>query len=273
MSVSSLHSPPPSPQPAPLPLSSSSVTCCPELELSATLSPAPKPLPLRQNQQIDQSQLRPRPLRQTVKKSNTKVRFEEPVVTASLPEAQQPMGGQRGGREHHHAFTPSSKPPAATSSPEPSCLEEAELNTTLALKAELLSLQSEEFDSKKAIQETLRRSDRTKNLISARATEVVNVSRSQQLFTSLVSVSVQKDQLISQVLHGRLLLAPPPRSPPVTMTVEAPSLLVFRTSDQLRQKPLPQEEEPAACQPGPMARPASSTFDLCRRQRCWEATP
>ena len=91
--------------------------------------------------------------------------------------------------------------PAAASNQDPDCLERVELNTTLAMKAELQSLQvytvfqknhhrddyqlaycwlsgnlyavlqGSQFNSQKAIQEILKRSERTKNLINTRATE------------------------------------------------------------------------------------------------------
>lgn len=173
---------------------------------------------------------------------------------------------------HHHAVRHSVAHPAATSNQMPGCLVRAELNTTLALKAELQSLQGAEFNSQKAVQETLQRSERTKNLINARATEVVNVSRSQHLFTSLVSVEVQEDQLISQVLHNRLILGPPPRCHE-TRAADGPSLLFFMNTDLLRQKPFPPEEEPVSCKPSPSPCPAYLTFDLHRRQSCWKATP
>ncbi|XP_069033761.1 protein phosphatase 1 regulatory subunit 35 [Embiotoca jacksoni] len=288
MSFSILHSPPPSPHPALLPLPSSSLTGCPELDLSVTLSPATKtdhkhvrPRPLKQSQQNDHSQLKPQPRRQTGRKRSTKVCFEDPAVVTVTPEPhitpgsdvplKQPVRGQGRSRARHQALRCSAETPAATSNQGPGCLERAELNTTLALKAELQSLQGAEFNSQNAVQDTLQRSERTKILINTRATEVVNVSRSQHLFTSLVSVDVQEDQLISQVLQDRLLLAPPPPCHEGRVT-EGPSLQPFMTSDLLRQKPLP-PEGPDTCKPCPSSHPAHSTFDLYRHQICWEATP
>ncbi|TKS88133.1 Protein phosphatase 1 regulatory subunit 35 [Collichthys lucidus] len=284
-SSSFLLSPPSSPPPAPFPLSvpSSSLTCCPELDLSVTLSPAPKtchtkikPRPLKKSHQSDQSELKSWPREQT----GRKVCFEEPVVVTVTPEPhmtlsrdsqlQQPVRAQRRSRGRHQA--PKQQVPAAASNQDPGCMERVELNTTLALKAELQSLQEAEFNSQKAVQETLQRSERTKNLINTRATEVVNVSRSQLLFTSLVSVDVQEDELISQVLQDRLLLAPPIQCHG-NKTVDGPSPVIFMTPDLLRQKPLPPEEETEYAQPRPLHYHAHSTFDLYRQQRCCEATP
>ncbi|XP_008297820.1 protein phosphatase 1 regulatory subunit 35 isoform X2 [Stegastes partitus] len=294
MSFSSLHSSSPSPHPAPLPLSPSSLTCCPELDLSATLSPTPKtghtqpkPHRVQQSQRADQIHLKPHCRGQTARKRNTQVCFEDPeVVTVTLEPhitlrrdtpLQQPVRDQRKSRvQHGHVLGGTLRqlpePLVATSSEDPGCLERVELNTTLTLKAELQSLQGAEFNSQKAIQEILQRSERTKNLISARAAEVVNVSRSQLLFTSLVSINVQEDQLMSQVLHEKLLLAPR-HCCHESKVAKGPSLLFFMTSDLLRQKPLSPEEEPVTGSPCPSSHPASSTFDLYRRQRCWETTP
>uniref|UniRef100_UPI003AADAC4E protein phosphatase 1 regulatory subunit 35 n=1 Tax=Centroberyx gerrardi TaxID=166262 RepID=UPI003AADAC4E len=280
--------PSPSPRPAPLPLSSSSLPLCPELDLSLPLSPAPKtspthpkPRPHREPQQLNPTHPKPRPHRQTEGKRHRQVRFEEPVVVTvtaepSNPlsnEPQQPTRNQRR-RGHRHGRVPGQRagPPVAVANEEPGCLEGAELNTSLALKAELESLQGAEFNSQKAVQETLRKSERTKNLINTKATEGVNVSRSQLLYSSLVSVSVEEDQLISQALQDRLLLAPPPRNHD-NKSVDAPSLLLFLTSDLQRQKPLPQEEEPIRSKPRPSPRPAHTTFDLYRRQTRWQAVP
>lgn len=269
MKTSSLLSPPPSPPRAPLPIApSSSLSGHPELDLSVTLSPAAK---------TGRSQMKPGQ-GQTRNTRDRQVYFEEPVVVTVAPEPhvtlsrdkshQQPCRGQRRRRGYHHDPRPSEEPPAAASDQDPVCLERAELNTTLALKAELQSQQGVEFNYQRAIQETLRRSERTKNLINTRATEVVNVSRSRLLFTSLVSVNVQKDQLISQVLQDRLATCPLGHD---NKASDGPSLLLFMSSDLLRQKPLPPAGEPVNYKPHPSSRPAHSTFDLCRRRRQWEA--
>ncbi|XP_061568889.1 protein phosphatase 1 regulatory subunit 35 [Cololabis saira] len=282
MNFSSLQSPPHSPLPAPMPLpsSSSSLTCCPELDLSVTLSPSPD---------TRQPQVKPRPQSQgglshpkthtqgpPRRKKNTKVTFEEPLVVTVTPEPrithlQQSMGGRTA---RHHVVRHPAEPHPAPSNQEPGCLERAGLNSTLALKAELQSLQGAEFNSRKTLQETLQKSERTKTQIHARATEVVNVSRSQQIFSSLISVRVEEDELLSRVLQDRLLLAPAPgpRGPDARPT-DGPSLLLFRPPDLFRQKPLPPDEGPAPLKLQPAPRPAHSTFDLYRRQRCWEASP
>ncbi|KAK9541076.1 hypothetical protein VZT92_001150 [Zoarces viviparus] len=269
MSSSSFLSPTPSPHPAPFPLSSSSPIHCPELDLSVTLNSAPKtsrthmkPTPLKFGQQSDQSQLKPFPQRQTGRGANIQVFFEEPedlTVTSEQSRDIPPKQPIRAPRQ----WVESRGGRLTVSNQDPGFLERVGLNTTLALKAELQSLQGAEFNSQKAIQETLRRSERTKTLINTRATEEVNVSRSQLLFTSLVCVEVQEDQLISQVLQHRLL-------PPClgNKAADGPSLLLFMTSDHLRQKPVPLEEEPVNYKPCPLLFPTCSTFDLHRRGRC-----
>ncbi|XP_049926695.1 protein phosphatase 1 regulatory subunit 35 [Epinephelus moara] len=280
-SASVLSSPHP-PPPAPLPLTSysPSLTGCPELDLSVTLSPAPKTShthlklrPLKTSQQTDQSQLKLGLQGQNGRKRNIQVCSEDRMVVRVTSEKsrdappQQAIRGQRRNRGCHHAPTQQAEPPAAVSNQDPSCLERAELNTTLALKAELQSLQGAEFNSQKAVLETLLKSERTKNLINTRATEEVNVSRSQLLFSSLVCVDVQEDQLISQMLQHRLLL-PPPLPGHGAKAADGPSLQFFMTSDHLRQKPVPPEEELVNHKPCPSPRPAYSTFDLYRRGRC-----
>ncbi|XP_061654355.1 protein phosphatase 1 regulatory subunit 35 [Phyllopteryx taeniolatus] len=274
----SFLSPPPSPSVAPIPVSSSFVlTLCPELDLSVVVSPAPAQPKRHTNEQ-------------TRRKTNKKVCFKEPVVVKVTPEPQiplnsdappqQPTNCQRRWRDNHHgnqklnngALTRRAELTAAVSNDHPDSLEEVELNSTLAVKAELLALQGAEFNTQKAIQETLQKVEQTKKQINYRAIQGINVSRSQTLFTSLVSVDVPESQLISQAVKDRLLLAPPPRSVD-NQGAESPSPLIFLTSDLFRQKPLPVEEEPVNGNPIPAPRPASSTFDLYRRRRRWEATP
>ncbi|XP_008328705.1 protein phosphatase 1 regulatory subunit 35 [Cynoglossus semilaevis] len=260
-SSTSALSPPHSPPPAPLPLaSSSSVTGCPELDLSVNVTPTPKTEPSKQNRPLDGHT------------KGQKVSFKEPLVcTLTLEphgtfvkkaQRQQPI--RADASKHIVEF------PVAESNPGAGCLETVGLNSTLALKAELQSLQSEGFNSQKAVQETLRKSERTKNLINTKATDVVNVSRSQLLFNSLVSVSVQKDELIHQLLQDRLTVHPLCHE---VKAADGPSLSVFVTSDLVRQKPLPPSEEPPCDKLKPLTRRACSTFDLSQRQRRWEATP
>ncbi|XP_035019644.1 protein phosphatase 1 regulatory subunit 35 isoform X1 [Hippoglossus stenolepis] len=247
MRTSFLPSPP---HPAPLLMSSSSLSGCAELDLSVTLSPTPN---------TGHSEMKPSPPGLTRGKKKEQVCFGEPVVVRDAPQ-KQPI----------RALWQSAEPPAETSNQDLDCLEMVELNTTLALKAEFQSLQAVEFNFQNAIQETLYKSERTKNLINARATKVVNVSRSQPLFTSLVSVNVQKDQLISLVLQDRLATRPLCHD---NTAADGPSRFLFMSSDLLRQKPFPPEEDNVKLKPNLSSRSIHSPFDLCRRQRQWEAMP
>ncbi|CAI5682478.1 unnamed protein product [Oreochromis niloticus] len=279
MSFSTGHSPPPSPLPVPLPFSSSpSLTCCPELNLSVTLGlppktsqSLPKPRKLKQSQQSEQAQLKHNPKGQTDRKRNRQVCSKEGVITVT-PEPDIDSSSDAPFQDWLRGLRHVVEPPAPTSTHDLSCLERAELNSTLALKTRLQSLQDAQFDSQRAIQQTLQKSESTKNRINARATEEVNVSRSQLLFTSLVSVDVQEDQLITQLLQDKLLRAPPSQCRGRRNT-KGPSSLFFITSDLLRQKPLSPEEVPFSRKLSTSACPAHSTFDLYRRQRSWETTP
>ncbi|KAK5853603.1 hypothetical protein PBY51_014743 [Eleginops maclovinus] len=284
MSSSNLLSTPNSPLPLPQPLPYSyPLTRCPELDLSVTLSPAPKTshTHLMHGHQCDKPQ--PRPKKQSRRKGNTQVCFEDqsidvpPATTANKrcvstnreetpAPPQQPIRGQRRNRGCPQGEAPRQrvKPPSTLSNQDPGYLERPGLNTTLALKAELQSLKEAEFNSQKAVQETLERSERTKNLINTRATEEVNVSRSQRLFTSLVCVDVKEDQLISQVLPHRMLQSPCTGN----KAADGPSLHLFMTSDHIRQKPVQLEEVPVNYKSRPSTYPAGSTFDLYKRGRC-----
>ncbi|KAJ8338147.1 hypothetical protein SKAU_G00371130 [Synaphobranchus kaupii] len=161
--------------------------------------------------------------------------------------------------------------------------EGAELNTTLALKVELEELAEVAFDSRKAVQEQLKKSTHTKNNIAMRATEGVNIPRAQNLYQSLVSVSVSEDQLISRALRDRLTLVPANHSSKNQFQetpVEGPDLLAFYSPGELlrespllplRESPLLPGDEVQQARPRPVPRPTHATFDLYHRHRQWEA--
>ncbi|XP_054623322.1 protein phosphatase 1 regulatory subunit 35 [Dunckerocampus dactyliophorus] len=245
----------------------SSTSCCPELDPSAAARPPSR--------------------KQTRRKRNAKVSFRESVVVKVIPEPQMPPNGDalpqqsttnqrkpRGCLQNPSRGAPKQRAelPAVLPYEHPGGLEDVELNSTLAVKAELVALQGAEFNSQKAVKETFEKLEHTKKQINSRATRGINVARSRTLFSSLVSVDVPESELMSRVFKDRLLLGPPPRSREGTST-GSPSHLVFLPSDLFRQKPLPPEEEPFGSESCPAPRAASSTFDLYRRQRRWEASP
>lgn len=164
-------------------------------------------------------------------------------------------------------------PPNAANEEPLSLLDGAELNSTLAVRAELQQLQGVEFNSQKALQETLEKSATAKNKMNARVSEGVNVRPSQQLYRALVSISVEEELLISQTIRDRLLLVPPTRSHGNKLEREGPDLLQFYRADQLREKPLLLGEGLCMSNPLPSVRPAHSTFDLYRRHARWQAGP
>ncbi|XP_030196936.1 protein phosphatase 1 regulatory subunit 35 isoform X3 [Gadus morhua] len=158
--------------------------------------------------------------------------------------------------------------PPSLSNEKPGCvnsLEGAEINTSLAFRAELLALQAAEFNSQKAVQETLQKSTRTKNTINSKVTQGVNVSRSQPLYTSLVSLAVEEDQLVDEAARDRIRLALPCSH----HDDEGPTLSQFFTSDLLREKPLLLGAEPPCALPQLSPDSAHSDFDLYRRQTRW----
>ncbi|KAM6949197.1 protein phosphatase 1 regulatory subunit 35 [Aplochiton taeniatus] len=178
------------------------------------------------------------------------------------------------GKFNGAAKGPKTDPSPKAASEEPlGLLEGAELNSTLAMRAELQQLQGVEFNSQKALQETLEKSTRAKNQINTRVTEGVNIPPSQQLYRALVSISVEEELLISQTIRDRLLLVPLTRSHGTKPEREGPDLLQFYRADQLREKPLLLGVELSTTPPLPSVRPAYSTFDLYRRHTRWQAGP
>ncbi|XP_048885764.1 protein phosphatase 1 regulatory subunit 35 isoform X2 [Brienomyrus brachyistius] len=226
------------PQAPPVPAGCSRLTTHPDLDLSVTLTPerpSIEPGILKQGKRRGrrpQRQVRftisPKPKETVIKFSRTPA--EEHVVRTAViePGSQQEAIQTTRGSKNHNALN-GRKSGKKGGGPEPPVKEGvsvcglaeegsgklcqgAELNTTLALKAELEDLAEKEFDPKRAVQQRLKASVYTKSNISVRATEGVNIPRCQNLYRELVSISVPEDQLISQALHDRLKLVPPPPS-------------------------------------------------------------
>ncbi|XP_030196928.1 arp2/3 complex-activating protein rickA isoform X2 [Gadus morhua] len=198
-STSSSPLPPPRPLSSsfphpPLPLSSSSSTSPlpPPLPLSSSSSssPLPPPLPLSSSSspplcpELDLSL----PLSHWDPRTNRKVP-QEPVLITVTKETTEPSNLLRNSHSHRkktkslsstvHRHGRADKLEAGTppslSNEKPGCvnsLEGAEINTSLAFRAELLALQAAEFNSQKAVQETLQKSTRTKNTINSKVTQV-----------------------------------------------------------------------------------------------------
>ncbi|KAL0985238.1 hypothetical protein UPYG_G00154460 [Umbra pygmaea] len=257
------------PIPAPVPLVSACSFTCPELDLSLPLSPDP---------------VRLNPASQKRQHRNRQVRFapEAPMVVTVVAEpSNEPLPWQQPGHSNsywkgkvlRHDGVPGRRAGSAANADSLGSLPEgAELNTTLALRAELDDVAGAEFNSQKAIQEQLQKSTRTKNSISARATDGVNVPPSQHLYRSLVSVNVEKEELISQALRDRLLLVPPSSNQGIKKE-DGPDLQVFFRGDLLRENPLLPGEDITMPLPQPIPRPAHTTFDLYHRHTRWEAGP
>uniref|UniRef100_A0A8C2ECC1 Protein phosphatase 1, regulatory subunit 35 n=1 Tax=Cyprinus carpio TaxID=7962 RepID=A0A8C2ECC1_CYPCA len=208
---------------------------CPDLDLSVSLTPE-RPADRRPHRQV---------------RFNVSPQ-QDPAVITLIPE-------------------PRNKPKLARGSGV--VTEGAELNTTLALRAELEEVEGQVFDAEKAVREKLQSSSLTKSLVSSRAAEGLNFPRSQHLYRALVSVSLSRDQLISQALQDRPALAPPT----ATLTnksqpLEAPDLLHFYSPDKmLRETPLLPGDRMSMPRPRPAPRPAHTTFHLHHRHKLWES--
>ncbi|XP_046873516.1 protein phosphatase 1 regulatory subunit 35 isoform X2 [Hypomesus transpacificus] len=245
------------PQPAPFTI----VPTCPELDLSLPLIPAsPPPFPAP-----------PPPCRASPPSSLVtgaacqQVRCRREITVIAEPSNNTPpqhSNSHLEGKHHHGA-----KEKARSEERGLVLSDGAELNSTLALRAELQELAGAQFNSQKAVQQQLK-SSRTRDSISSRATEAVNVPPSQQLYRALVSISVEEELLINNALHDRLQLVLPTRVIGCKKEV-GPELRVFVRAEQRREKPLlPGLDQAMPC-PQPTTCPAHSTFDLYHRHACW----
>ncbi|TRY60297.1 hypothetical protein DNTS_014311 [Danionella cerebrum] len=150
-------------------------------------------------------------------------------------------------------------------------MDGTELNTVLALRAEHHKEAEQTFNPKKAVREKLESSRVTKNQINRRAAQGLNFPRSQQLYHALVSVSLSRDQLISQALQDRPALSPPTASS-ANQPCEAPDALqFFRPDDMIRERPLLPGDHLPLPLARPVSRPAHTTFDLHHLHRLWES--
>ncbi|XP_037397011.1 protein phosphatase 1 regulatory subunit 35 [Pygocentrus nattereri] len=270
--VMQITTPPLPLSPAPLPPQ------CPELDLSVMFSPERPERPAASTRVLKKGRAHTRP---------RQVRFD-----VSPDSCAKPPGPHRGHLAEQHAVTTSAPQPCSSQSaaekPQgrrghfPSHLsaqtdgqleEGAELNTTLALRAELQQLKEAEFDSQKAVQEKLQNSVVTQEYIRVKAAEGLNFPRSQPLYRALVSVSLSHDQIINEVLRDRPALAPPTTSyKSRPRPAEGPDLMTFYSPQQLfRETPLLPGDQIPLPRPRPEPRPAHATFHLHQRHRQWEA--
>ncbi|KAJ8005024.1 hypothetical protein DPEC_G00142350 [Dallia pectoralis] len=254
------------PVPAPVPLVPDSPLECPELDLSLPVSPEP-PHPIPASQKRRQVRFAPElPLAVTViaESSHAPLPRQQAEHSSSFSTAKELHYDGALRRRVNWTELGSRKVTGGSLPVGP------ELNTTLALQAELDEVAGAEFNSKKAVQGQLQKSVRTKNSVSARATEGVNVPPSQQLYRALVSLNVEEEELINQAQRDRLVLAPPSRSHG-NKAEDGPDLQVFFRWDMLREKPRLPGEDLTMPLPQPIPRPAHTTFDLYHRQKRWES--
>lgn len=155
--------------------------------------------------------------------------------------------------------------PATTANQLPECPEGVELNTTLALRAELQSVQEAQWDADKAVKETLDKNDRTQTVINRRATQGVSFPPRARLYSALVSVHVPEGHVIKEAVQ-RLPLATAHKATPPPST--GPSLLPL-TFD-LYHRPLTLLPSPT---PSLKPCPHSAPFSLFQKQQLWNTSP
>ncbi|KAM9444714.1 protein phosphatase 1 regulatory subunit 35 [Clarias gariepinus] len=232
---------------------------CPELDLSLTLSPE-RPGGHAAAEALRRQQTRTRQVRFALSPDSSP---DQPPVTMATAAAEKQHGKLKGENGNVSDWS------------DGQLTEGVELNTTLALKAELLQLKKAEFNSQGAVQERLQNSTTVQECVKTRAAEGVNFPRSHHLYRALVSVSLSHDELIAQALRDRPVLAPPTtshhsksRSPPA----EGPDLLFFYEPHcVVREMPVLPGNHILSPRPHPAPRPAHMTFHLLQRRRQWEA--
>lgn len=233
---------------------------CPDLDLSVTLTPE-RPADRRRRQ---------------VRFNDASHSESDPVIITVIPEPrnnQSATGNPQNKETNGHA---SGHGTAGQSvAVDGQLTEGAELNTTLALRAELHEIKEQVFDREKAVKEKLQSSSLTKSYISTRATDALNFPRSQHLYQALVSVSLSHEQLISQALRDRPTLTPPTSSQTSKFSSqppEAPELPPFYNPDKLlRETPLLPGDHIPLPRTHPAPRPAHTTFHLHHQHKLWES--
>ncbi|XP_030630825.1 protein phosphatase 1 regulatory subunit 35 [Chanos chanos] len=272
----------PAPQPVPAPVCHGTPLKCPDLDLSITLTPE-HTVNRGRRQKLPGKQVRfdVSPKSRIVASSPRKAYAMDQTVVVSV--TAEPNSNQKSAELRKCQYSDKAREDKGkliqgqrtlseqSDSSDGQVLEGAELNTTLALKAELKELEEAEFDSKKAVKEKMKTSALAKNHITAKATEGLNFPRSQHLYRALVSVTLSHDQLVSQALRDRPALTPPTRGHGSKVT-EAPDLLAFYSPAELfREIPLLPGDQLPLPRPQLVPRPTHTTFDLYHRHRQWEA--
>ncbi|XP_073679888.1 protein phosphatase 1 regulatory subunit 35 [Garra rufa] len=229
---------------------------CPDLDLSVTLTPE-RPAERRHRQ-----------VRFNVSPERSGHSEPDPAFITVIPE---PRNHQTTARKPQHK----DKHGHESDSGSVRVTEGAELNTTLALRAELQEVENQVFDPERAVKDKLLSSSLTKNHVGSKAAEGLNFPRSQHLYRALVSVSLSRDQLISQALQDRPAMAPPTVSQTnkfSSQPLEAPDLQPFYSPDKmLRETPLLPGDRIPLPRPRPVPRPAHTTFHLHHRHKLWES--
>ncbi|XP_050961036.1 protein phosphatase 1 regulatory subunit 35 isoform X2 [Labeo rohita] len=233
---------------------------CPDLDLSVTLTPE-RPAERRRRQ-----------VRFNVSPQRSGRSERDPSIITVIPEPRNPQSTARKPQNKDKRQESDEGRIRVTSG---ELTDGAELNTTLALRAELQEVENQVFDREKAVKEKLQSSSLTKNHISSKAAEGLNFPRSQHLYRALVSVSLSRDQLISQALQDRPALTPPTAGQTnkfPSQPLEAPDLLPFYSPDKLlRETPLLPGDSIPLPRPRPVPRPAHTTFHLHHRHKLWES--
>ncbi|XP_017342114.1 protein phosphatase 1 regulatory subunit 35 isoform X1 [Ictalurus punctatus] len=265
-------SPPPLPRsPAPAPPQ------CPELDLSLTLTPE---RPGHSAVALNRGNMRTRPRQVRFAVSPDSSSDQPPVTMAITQHYSNQSAAEKRHRKGKQVLYCIKGPHTGeqggmSAQSDGQVTEGVWLNTTLALKSELLQLEEAEFNSKKAVQERLQNSTTVQECVRTRVAEGLNFPRSHHLYRALVSVSLSHDELIAEALRDRPALALPTashhtksHSPPA----EGPDLLFFYEPHcVVRETPLLPGNRIPLPHLRPAPRPAHTTFHLLQRHRQWEA--
>ncbi|XP_039603068.1 protein phosphatase 1 regulatory subunit 35 isoform X2 [Polypterus senegalus] len=182
-----------------------------------------------------------------------------------------PKGGQKSKKQSH--------PPKRLETPVEiqlftpvNMLHNPVLNTTLALGEELKCVSELGFDSKKAVQEHLKKSSVTRNAVEGRITEALNIPREQHMFRALVSVTVPADQVLNNAEREKMSMVPPYRSESrKPVPTESPDLMTFyNPTELLTETPYIPREGLPPLKTVTRHRPSNTVFDLYRKKKQWE---
>ena len=146
-------------------------------------------------------------------------------------------------------------------------LGQPSVNSTAIIASTLTLAQQQKFNAASAVKEELKKSEATRMKISEKVAQTVNVKKNKKIYSELVPVDVNQDEILSAHTVARI-----PRKPKKACDIPEPDIMDF-FSEHFEEETADfdfgvlNDEEPL---PKPSPAPMDHAFDLYHHMECWE---